>query len=243
MKVNEPGSDKNKVLNVSRKELKYLINFTDYSYLSTALRGALDSDKHNGAFGYSIRSLYFDTPSNTDFHEKMDGLEKRKKIRLRCYSHEDTVVKLEIKRKIGDNQRKLSVMISREDAKELIKCNYDVLLKYSGQAVETIYNLMKFEHYVPVVLIEYRRKAFIHPTNNIRITLDSDIRSSETCFGLFDKHPMLYPTMEENNYILEVKYDGFLYKWIGEILWRCDTSRLAISKYSTSRWLYDCYMA
>lgn len=243
MGFQEMIKERNGVLNVSRKELKYLISFTDYAYLSTTLSGALIPDKYNGAFGYRIRSLYFDTPLNNDFHDKIDGVEKRKKIRLRCYSSEDKMIKLEIKRKIGDNQKKLSVMIERDDAKELIKCNYDILLKYSGQAVETIYNTMKLEHYIPVVLIEYRRKAFIHPTNNIRITLDSEIKSSETVFDIFEKNPRLYPTLEENNYILEVKYNGFLYKWIEEILWRCDASRLSISKYATSRWFHDAYMA
>lgn len=232
-----------KTINVSRKELKYLISFTDYSYLSTTLNGPLMSDKHNGPFGYNIRSLYFDTPGNNDFHEKMDGVEKRKKIRLRCYNYDDEFIKLEIKRKFGDNQKKFSVMISRKDASELIKCNYDVLLNYSGQAVNMIYNLMKLEKYTPVVLIEYRRKAFIHPTNNIRITLDSQIRSSETNFDIFEKNPILYPNIDDNNYILEVKYDGFLYKWIGDILSRCDTSRRSISKYSTSRWMYESYMS
>lgn len=51
---------------VSRQEKKYAINLWD----SVALRGRLDAvmhgDAHNGAQGYVIRSLYFDTPDDED---------------------------------------------------------------------------------------------------------------------------------------------------------------------------------
>lgn len=71
---------------VSRQEKKYAINLWD----SVALRGRLDAvmhgDAHNGAQGYVIRSLYFDTPDDEDFSGKIDGLELRRKIRLRTYT-------------------------------------------------------------------------------------------------------------------------------------------------------------
>ena len=34
---------------------------------------------------YFVRSLYFDSPSSFNFYEKIDGIKKRKKFRLRTY--------------------------------------------------------------------------------------------------------------------------------------------------------------
>lgn len=230
-------------LNVSRKEMKYLINSFQYAQLSSVLHDVLIADNNNQAFGYLVRSLYFDTPFNKDFYEKVDGVENRKKIRIRTYDVNQPKVKLEIKQKYGSSQRKDSVIIDREDARRLIECDYDVLLKYTGKAASTIYNIMKIDHYRPVVMIEYRRKAFIHSTNNIRITLDSDIRSNEIQLDFFNPDTVLYPSFDFDTKILEVKYDQFLYRWLSDILGSCDIKQQSVSKYSVSRGFFESYMS
>lgn len=48
-------------------------------------------DKHNGAGGYRIRSLYFDTLDDNDYRDKLDGMELRRKIRLRNYDPAETL--------------------------------------------------------------------------------------------------------------------------------------------------------
>ncbi len=97
---------------VSRQEKKYAVNLWD----SVALRGRLDAvmhgDAHNGAQGYVIRSLYFDTPDDQDFSGKIDGLELRRKIRLRTYSPQSDFAMLEMKQKQGPYQRKRSLRLT-----------------------------------------------------------------------------------------------------------------------------------
>lgn len=230
-------------MNVSRKEMKYLINSFQYAQLSNVLHDVLIPDKNNKAFGYLVRSLYFDPPFNKDFYERVDGVENRKKIRIRTYDVNHPKVKLEIKRKFGASQRKDSVVIDREDAQRLIECDYDVLLKYNSKAADTIYNTMKIDHYRPVVLTQYRRKAFVHSTNNIRITLDSEIRSNEIQLDFFDQDPVLYPSFDFDTKVLEVKYDKFLYRWLSDILGSCDVKQQSVSKYSVSRSFFESYMS
>lgn len=232
-----------KTLKVSRFEFKYQINFIQYASLTSTLKNVLLEDKHNGTTGYPIRSLYFDSYDDSDFYEKLSGQENRKKIRLRTYSPESPLVKLEIKRKIGDSQEKKSIIITKEDAKELINLNYDVLHSYESETAAMLYNIMKFSKLRPVVLIEYNRKAFIHPMNNIRLTLDSDIRSSETNFDMFATNPILMPV--ENFYvaILEVKYNDFIYKWLTDLITPYSLNRESYSKYMISRGIFERYMA
>lgn len=232
-----------KSLSVQRFEYKYPINFHQYSTLSNLLKQVLIEDKHNSSMGYPIRSLYFESYKDTDFYEKLHGVDNRKKIRLRTYSPSSPMVKLEIKRKVGDNQEKKSLVISREDAMKLINLNYDVLLNYESDTANMFYNIMKFNQVHPVVNIEYKRKAFIHPMNNIRITLDSDIRSSETDFNIFGKTPMLIPAEDYYFSLLEVKYNNFIYKWITDLLKPYCLDRQSYSKYMVSRGIFEKYMA
>ena len=70
---------------VLRQEKKYLMTVADASRLASRLERVMMADAHNGATGYRIRSLYFDTSDDRDFHDKEDGLELRRKIRLRIY--------------------------------------------------------------------------------------------------------------------------------------------------------------
>lgn len=46
---------------VMRQEKKYLIHLADMARLSGALSQVMAQDRHGGALGYRIRSLYFDT--------------------------------------------------------------------------------------------------------------------------------------------------------------------------------------
>lgn len=70
---------------VFREEKKYLIGMAEALQRSHLLGQVMREDPHNGVHGYRIRSLYFDTVYDEDYHEKLAGIETRRKIRLRCY--------------------------------------------------------------------------------------------------------------------------------------------------------------
>ncbi len=232
----------NSILEVSREELKYYINSIEKRKLENDLDKLLISDVHNDIDGYKVRSLYFDSIDDTDFYDKVDGVENRKKIRLRIYTPNDTVAKLEIKRKFNNNQVKSSVIISRDDAIKLIDCNYDVLLKYDNNAAREIYYDMKLNLLKPKVTIEYERKAYVHSMNHIRVTLDSNIRSSESQFNIFSDSLTLIP-IDINTTILEVKYDGYLLNSINDILKKYNITRTSYSKYTSSRSIFENYLS
>ena len=239
----EAAKNESASLEVSRHEIKFTVNLIQFSRLTQSLKNVMLEDSHNGPNGYFIRSLYFDTYAETDYFQKVNGIENRKKIRLRTYKPISDRVKLEIKRKFGSEQIKKSAIISRGDAVSLIKCNYGALLKYQNETVRMIYQVMHLNHVRPVALVEYRRKAFIHPTNNIRITLDTDICSSETFFDIFAPNPVLTPVEEHAFALVEVKYDAFLMRWLSNILSDYGFNRSAYSKYVMSRGLLERYLA
>ena len=96
---------------VLRQEKKYLLSYDQFRRLDHTFEQVLHPDSHNGKMGYPIRSLYFDTMQERDFYEKEDGLEIRRKIRLRTYSLDSDFAMLEMKQKQGENQKKRSLRL------------------------------------------------------------------------------------------------------------------------------------
>lgn len=182
-----------------------------------------------------VRSLYFDTLDDLCFVEKLDGVSKRKKIRLRVYDANAKTAYLEIKQKDGKYQEKRSLEISKEDALEIIQCNYDVLLKYKGEFAKQCYSILKEGNYKPKTVVEYERLAYIARENNIRITFDGNIRSSECNFNIFDPNLLLYPVFPKNTLIMEVKFNGFLLEYIKNFIDNVEKSELSVSKYCLAR--------
>lgn len=220
---------------VYRQEKKYFMTLPDIVSLSGKLDTVMMQDLHNGAMGYSIRSLYFDTLNDTDYGDKIDGLELRRKIRLRIYTPESDFAMLEMKQKEGSYQKKRSLRIAREDAIALTYGNYSPLLHYTDPFAAECYGLMQMQCYRPKTIVEYRRKAYIAKENKIRITFDREIRATETDMSLFSSSLNLYPVLNPFNGVLEVKYNGFLLSYIKELVNSTNRSELSVSKYCLAR--------
>lgn len=222
---------------VLRQERKFMLTITQKLRFETQLDALLTQDPHNGLEGsYLVRSLYFDTLQDRDYQEKEDGVELRRKIRLRIYDPEAAEAYLEMKQKQGSNQLKRSLKIRRDDAQRLLTGDYAPLLKYKEDFASECYSIMNRDVYLPKTIVEYRRKAYMRPENNIRITIDSQIRALEGHTALlFEPDPGLYPVLDPRKAVLEVKYNYFLLSYIRDIIRSCNQSELAISKYCMAR--------
>ena len=220
---------------VLRQEKKFAINIADGVILSGRLGAVMHADAHNGTQGYEIRSLYFDTPDDQDFTDKIDGLELRRKIRLRTYSPRSDFAMLEMKQKEGPYQRKRSLRLRREDAERLCWGDYRPLMAYEDSFAAECYGLMHCRCYRPKAVVEYRRQAFVARENHIRITLDSRIIATESSFDVFSEHLPMYAVMDPFQMVLEVKYNGFLLSYLKDLLDMVERSELSVSKYCLAR--------
>ena len=116
-------------MQVKRTEQKMVIPVQQAVELKRRLDMVMPRDRHiTSEDGYEIRSLYFDTVADRCFVEKEDGLLVHEKIRARIYGTDDSVIKLECKRKVGEAQVKKTMLIDRNMLDEIIKGNYSVLL-------------------------------------------------------------------------------------------------------------------
>ena len=220
------------VLKTLRHEFKYIISYSDMLKLREKLDEVLEIDRDYN--GYMIRSLYFDSVDDDDYYDKLDGSMYRKKIRLRIYEPNPSFVKLEIKEKSDIHQLKSSLIISQEEAKELINGNYEVLLKYEEDVAQKIYLILKRGLYKPKVIIEYQRIAYITGTTT-RITFDYEIKKSNDFDSFFDEDINYYDLIDRKDIVLEVKFDRFLEPYLSNILASYGTRNQSVSKYVMGR--------
>lgn len=103
-----------------RHELKFIINKAYSEMLKNQLALIMDVDENSIDNTYFIRSLYFDDINNSAYYEKVDGVEKRKKYRIRIYNLDDSFIRLERKDKDRDLTHKEQTRITKEIYNKII---------------------------------------------------------------------------------------------------------------------------
>lgn len=222
-----------------RKEIKYIVPPGKALAVKEQLDRLLQRDCHCVDGPYLVRSLYFDSVNQIDFAEKLAGVIDRKKVRLRIYDGDASLCKLEIKQKTDDRQQKLSLIVSAFDAAELSHGNIKVLRHYfdSSQTSLKAYGIMAQGQYRPVVQIAYDRLAYGYPMYDTRVTLDMNVRSSESNMDLFSPDVRYTPIMWENA-VLEVKYSGKLVGFLSALFAQFHLTQGTYSKYCAGRPVY-----
>ena len=220
------------VLKTFRHELKFVISYDEMLRVREKLNQVLTIDRNEN--GYLLRSLYFDSLDDVDYYDKQGGEYKRKKIRLRTYDISSNKVKLEIKQKIDYNQLKESLVISKKDAKELMKENYDILLSYDDPVALKIYEILRTGCYKPKIIIEYLRVAYMSSTTT-RITFDYNIKKCDDIGSFFKKNINYLDVTTPKDVVMEVKFDRFLEPYITEILSKYVSNYESVSKYIMGR--------
>lgn len=223
----------------NRQEIKYYINFIDYYNLSNIISKIFIKDSNSDKDGgYYVRSLYFDNKTNKDYYQKIDGIERRKKLRIRIYNYNSSPIKMEIKSKFNNFIIKESFSINNKDANEIISGDYSSLLNYKNVIALKIYKEFFKDFYRPVIQIDYRREAYSYDLNQIRITFDSKLRKSEINIGdLFVNNYNMSHVLNNNKIIMEIKFNNTLPSWIKNLLQLPRFERCAISKYTLSRYM------
>lgn len=229
------GKGMAEILDVLRTEQKYRLNLQEMRKMEYVLEALLQTDAHSMGGSYLVRSLYFDTPDDRDFYEKLDGYENRKKIRLRVYSPGADRAKLELKEKQGSLQRKRSLTLDREQALRLSQGDYEVLVEEGSEFALELYGRMRELLYRPKCLVEYDRRAFTAYENDTRVTLDSNLRASECALELFAENPALYPVDPPGMGTMELKYNRFLLSYVKKAVSLPSYMQTSSSKYGAAR--------
>lgn len=181
-----------------RYERKYVVPFHMERQLAAILR--------NSRFGFheifterTINNVYFDTPLFRFFHENIQGVSDRKKIRIRWYGENPLAgeCRLEIKRKNG--------LVGTKDVYP-VTLGANSVLAFDLLARLPLNQAVRFElnEVRPTLFNRYKRRYFLSADGRFRITIDHDLHYS---------HPsVLGCTGGRGNpdvmAVLELKYDS-----------------------------------
>ncbi|MDR1774020.1 MAG: polyphosphate polymerase domain-containing protein [Clostridioides sp.] len=219
----------------ARHEYKHSLNQGDYIVLRNRLRHILHHDEHIDENGeYKVRSLYFETPNDKALREKIDGVNKREKFRLRRYIGDSQIIRIEKKSKVNGLCYKRSVIITEDETKKIQSRNLSWMSTDDRELVRELYSKMRSQQLAPKTIVDYIREPFVCKAGNVRITFDRDIRTGiySTDFLSDD-----VPTIKAGDeiVILEVKYDQFIPDYILDIIQIGSRRASAISKYALCR--------
>ncbi|SHH84522.1 polyphosphate polymerase domain-containing protein [Sporanaerobacter acetigenes] len=219
-----------------RHEYKTHINLGDYYIIRSKVKQIMKLDKHAKENSqYSIRSIYFDDLNDTALFEKIFGVNRREKFRIRFYNGDTSFIRLEKKMKNNGLTSKLNTRLTKDECIKIISGEID-WLKYSDkELLNELYIKMKNGLYRPKTIVDYIREAYIYPIGNVRVTFDSSIRSGLFSTDIFDERLPTMEVLEPNKLILEVKYDEFLPDIIADIIQTGERKPKAASKYALCR--------
>jgi hypothetical protein len=219
----------------ARHEFKHSLNYGDYRILRDRLRRVMSHDAHTDENGeYRVRSLYFDTPGDKALREKIDGVDRREKFRIRRYPGDTDYIMLEKKSKVHGMCYKRSAKLAAAEVAAIQSGELSWMFNDERELIREVYSKMQSEQLKPKTVVDYIREPFIYMAGNVRITLDRDIRT-----GLFATQFMSesLPTVKAGDelVLLEVKYDQFIPDYITNVLQLGSRRAAACSKYALCR--------
>ncbi len=217
-----------------RHELKHPINRLDYMVLKARLQTVATLDKNAGDDGgYVVRSLYFDNYTDKAMQEKFSGMSRREKFRLRYYHGDTSLIRLEKKSKANRLSYKENVIIPFAQCESILEGHFESLNEPLSPLMMELYTKMRYQNLRPRSIVEYHREAYIYGAGNVRITFDSDIRTSNHVVKFLN--PTMTTIPATNTIILEIKYDGYLPDIIRDMLQIGSRSQSEFSKYIVAR--------
>lgn len=220
-----------------RNEWKYCEDERELTTLRERLRNLLEHDPYAGADGkYEIHSLYFDDYKDTCARENVAGEGKRFKYRIRYYGSNLEDIWLEKKEKLNSYCHKRKCRITAEEVELIIQ----------GKAMEVFWNtgerlLKEFctdivtKRFLPRVIIDYEREAFVELITNVRITLDNNITASDEIEEFLTGDYLKVPILEKKKHVLEVKFDDILPSHIRQVIQSNIFIQRSFSKYYLGR--------
>lgn len=218
-----------------RHEMKFLVSDAQLELVRSRLKVLMHPDIHQKTGGYTVRSLYFDDHYNSCMRENEDGIDNRKKYRIRIYDGDDRVIKLEKKMKFRGMTRKMETDISRQECLCYMSGSPPALRSSDSRLKKEIYGEIKAGGLHPVVIVEYDRSAFTESRGNVRITFDRNISGCRDTDTFLDKEIRRVPLLPKGSHVLEVKYDELLPEYISQALNLGTLQRSSFSKYWYSR--------
>ena len=220
-----------------RHEWKHEISYVDLLAIRQRLRAVAQADFHARDGKYLIRSLYFDNLNDKALREKIDGVNRREKFRIRYYNGDPSLIHLEKKSRLNGLGTKFSAQLTAEEAQRIVDGDLDWMMDPDRPLLQELYCKMRYQGMRPKTIVDYTREPFIYGPGNVRVTFDYNIRTGLGCTDFLNPDCITVPAPDAG-IILEVKWDAFLPSVIRDAVQTPGRRVTAFSKYAQCR-MYD----
>ena len=220
-----------------RHEWKHEISYADLLCIRQRLRAVARPDPHAVGGKYRIRSLYFDDLRDRALREKLDGVNRREKFRIRYYNGDASFLRLEKKSKVNALGTKASAPLTAAQAQRIVDGDTDWMAAAEDPLVRELHRKMRDGGLRPKTIVDYTREPFVYAPGNVRVTFDYDIRTGLRCTDFLNPACPTVPAGEPV-ILLEVKWDEFLPDVIRDCVQTPGRRVTAFSKYAQCR-IYD----
>lgn len=228
-------------LHFLRFEFKYVLPQQQRAEIEAELRHFVELDPYvadQPGQQYFVRSLYFDDPTLSSFHEKQDGQHTRSKFRIRTYARtvdSDTPWFLEIKGRYNNLVFKHRAPI-RPPFDRRLRGDALVAMILQRCAPGPVRDQFAYERFrkqiAPVALIDYLRRPYVSKFDpEFRLTFDCELAASESD-AMFPPHPRLRQLLPGRT-VMEVKFRHHVPSWFHRIIQAWELRRRSISKICT----------
>lgn len=220
-----------------RSEWKYCEKEADLLATKQKLAAVLKYDSYAGENGkYVIHSLYFDDYKDTCARENVAGEGKRFKYRIRYYENNSDQLWLEKKEKKNSYCHKRKCSVSKKEYQQILEGDVlNVFWDTKEQLLKEFCLDIVSKRFMPRVIVNYEREAFVESISNIRITIDYNISASDEIKRFLEGDYFKIPILEKEKHVLEVKFDDVLPSYIKGILQSDIFEQQSFSKYYLGR--------
>jgi len=217
-----------------RHEWKHEITFSDLTVIRQRLRAVAGPDEHAVNGHYFIRSLYFDTPEDQALREKIDGVNRREKFRIRFYNQAPSTLRLEKKSKWNGLGSKEAAPLTPTEALSIAAGQTAWMASGRYPLLRELYHKMRNQELRPKTIVDYVREPYVFGPGNVRVTLDYHIRTGLGGTDFLNTDCVTIP-VRGDPIILEVKWDAFLPDLIRDAVRLEGRRAAAFSKYAACR--------
>ncbi len=217
-----------------RHEWKHMINHADKIAIRQRLRAVAQVDANAADGRYLIRSLYFDNISDKALREKLDGVNRREKFRIRYYNGNTDQIHLEKKSKWNGLGTKDRALLTADEAQRIVDGDLSWMIGSDRPLVQELYVKMNSQGLRPKTIVDYTREPFVYAPGNVRVTLDYNIRTGLLCTDFLNPDCITIPAGAGET-ILEVKWDEYLPSVIRDAVQLGSRQLSAFSKYAACR--------
>lgn len=217
-----------------RHEWKHAISYLDLLTIRQRMAVIAQPDPHARDGRYLVRSLYFDTPEDRALLEKLNGVSRREKFRIRLYNGDLTTLHLEKKFKQAGLGTKHSAPLSPREVSALLEGDVDWMRVRPEPLLQEFYQKFRAQRLRPKTVVDYTREPFIYAPGNVRVTLDYDLRTALGSTDLLDPALLTIPAGDAP-ILLEVKWDAYLPSIIRDAVQLHSRRSAPFSKYAQCR--------